>query len=136
MVVPVTGHERSGDNNMRKEFNQVDVGSEKIQKMIGKAVRKARNVGGKVAQVVSETPEYIALSRNEKAIKSEIDDNLRAIGKRVMALHKKAGDSLVFARYRTISRHLDALDHLHKEYRSNRVRLNEVRQEIKGKNRK
>jgi hypothetical protein len=103
--------------------------------MIGKTVKKARKFGGKVANAVAETPEYVALSRNERAIKSEIDEHLRAIGRRVLALHKRAGDSVELARYKTIRNHLEDLDQLHKEYRSNRVRLNEVREQIKGKKR-
>jgi hypothetical protein len=127
---------RRGSGETRRKVNVLNKRSESIQKTFGTAVKKAQKVGGKIAHAVSETPEYIALSRNERAIKSEIDDNLRAIGRRVMALHKRAGDKLIFARYGAIQRHLDALNQLHKEYRSNRIRLNEVREEIKGKKRR
>ena len=113
----------------------MEMNPETIQKTIGKTVKKAQKISGKIAHAVSETPEYIALKRNERAIKSEIDDRLIAIGKRVMALHKRAGDSLVFSRYEAIKQQLDNLDQLHKEYRSNRIRLNELRDDIKGKNR-
>jgi hypothetical protein len=113
----------------------LDIKSETIQRTIEKAAKKTQKVGGKIAQAVSETPEYIALKRNERAIKSEIDDHLLAIGKRVMSLHKRAGDRVAFARYKTITDHLESLDQLHSEYRTNRIRLNEVRDQIKGKDR-
>jgi hypothetical protein len=119
---------------MREEGIEID--REKIQKKIGKAINRSQKVGGRIANAVSETPEYIMLKRNERAIKSEIDDHLVAIGKRVMALHKRAGDNIVFARYKTIKNHLEDLDQLHKEYRSNRVRLNEVSNSMKGKKRR
>jgi L-lactate utilization protein LutB len=118
---------------MRKDEMQIK--SETIQETLGKAVKKAQKVGGKLAQAVSETPEFIALKRNERAIKAEIDEHLQAIGKRVMALHKRAGDKVMFARYKAITEHLDSLDQLHKEFRTNRIRLNELREEIKGKKR-
>ncbi|MGD8412599.1 MAG: hypothetical protein PVF33_00115 [Candidatus Latescibacterota bacterium] len=116
---------------MRKGESTID--SDKIQKKLGKAVQKAQKVGGKIARAASETPEYVALKRNERAIKSEIDEQLLAIGKRVLALHKRAGDKAVFGRYKAISNRLEAVDELHREYRSNRVRLNEVRAKMKGK---
>lgn len=113
----------------------MEMNPETIQKSIGKTVKKAQKLSGKIAHAVSETPEYIALKRNERAIKSEIDERLLAIGNRVMSLHKRAGDNVVFSRYKAIKNELDSLDQLHKEYRSNRIRLNEVREEIKGKKR-
>jgi hypothetical protein len=113
----------------------MDVNTEAIQKTLGLTVKKAQKLSGKIAHAVSETPEYIALKRNERAIKSEIDERLIAIGKRVTALHKRAGDKQLFARYKAITDQLDNLDQLYKEYRSNRVRLNELREEIKGKKR-
>jgi hypothetical protein len=114
---------------------EATIKSDKIQKKLGKAVNKAQKVGGKLARVASETPEYIALKRNERAIKSEIDEQLLAIGKRVLAIHKRAGDKAVFGRYKAILNRLDEVDQLHQEYRSNRVRLSEVRAQMKGKRR-
>jgi hypothetical protein len=119
----------------RKEVVRMELKSRKVQKTLEKTAKKARKLTGKIANAVSETPEYIALKRNERAIKSEIDEHLLAIGKRVMALHKRAGDNIVFTRYRAIKNHLDGLDQLHEEYRSNRVQLIELRKSIKGKKR-
>jgi hypothetical protein len=120
---------------MQMTRGETTTNSDKIQEKLGKAVKKAQKVGGKLARAASETPEYIALKRNERAIKSEIDEQLLAIGKRVLALHKRAGDKAVFGRYKAISDRLDTVDQLHQEYRSNRIRLNEVRDQMKGKDR-
>jgi hypothetical protein len=107
--------------------------TDSLQKTIKKATKKAKKISGKIVDAVAETPELISLRRNEHAIRSEIDDQMLAIGKRVLSLHKRARKSSPFERYSTLMTHLDTLARLEKEYSSNRVQLNQLRERIRGK---
>lgn len=96
------------------------------------AIDEVRRVGGRVAHVLAETPEFVQVTRNDRALRSEMDEHYRAIGKRVLMLHKRARAESPFARYRLIMKELEALTRVEEEYRSNRARMNELRQDIRG----
>jgi hypothetical protein len=104
----------------------------KMQKTLDDMGRAAQKMGSRIARAAQETPQYIGLRRNERAIKSEIDDELLAIGKRVRALHRRAKNS-PFERYGDIMDRLAAIDRLDREYRETRVKLNQLREEMRGK---
>lgn len=112
-----------------------------VKKAAKKTGKKAKEIGGKLANAVAEAPAFLSLQRNDRAIRSEIDDELLAIGKRVRMLHKrnkaasKSTSLHPFARYKSILERLERLDRLESEYQENRVRLNEVRADIRGKGR-
>lgn len=102
---------------------------------IESATRKAKEVGGKIAHVVSEVPELVSLQRNDRALRSEMDDELKKIGKGILNLHKRSRGRSPFLKYKTVMKHLENLDGLEKEYRSNKIRLNTLREELRGKGR-
>lgn len=106
--------------------------SNRIRKELEKAARGARKVGGRVANFVAETPEFVALKRNDRALRSEMDEHMRKIGRRAVTLSKRAKQN-PFRRFPTITRELEALARLEEEYRANRIRLNEVKREMKGR---
>jgi hypothetical protein len=103
----------------------------RVRKTVNKAVGKVRKAGGRLAHTVAEAPELVSLHRNDRAIRSEMDDHLRAIGKRAFALHKRARGDSPFSRFETIMRELDTLVRLDEEFRSNRVRLKQLQEEIR-----
>jgi hypothetical protein len=98
-----------------------------------KTLKEARRVGRRVITAVADVPELVQLQRNDRALRSEMDDHLRSIGKRVLILHKRSRRESPFARFRAIMEELKALERVEEEYRSTRVRLKQVRDEMAGK---
>ncbi|MDH3216434.1 MAG: hypothetical protein OEN01_09110 [Candidatus Krumholzibacteria bacterium] len=105
--------------------------SKQIRKGIEKAARQARKVSGRVAHAVAETPEFISLRRNDHALRSEMDDCYRTIGKRVQLLHKRSRGENPFNRFKAIMGALERLEYLEDEYRDNRARLTEVKRQMR-----
>lgn len=106
--------------------------SKRIRKELEKAAKGARKIGGRVANIMAETPEFVALVRNDRALRSEMDEHMRRIGRRALILHKRTKKN-PFDNFPVITRELETLTRLETEYRLNRVRLNEVKREMKGK---
>jgi hypothetical protein len=106
-------------------------GSKALRSAMDRAVAGAKRVGGRVAHAVAETPEYVATQRTDRALRSEIDDHLRSIGRRALILHKRSRGEPPFARFREITRELETVSKLEEEYRENRARLNDLRREMR-----
>lgn len=106
-----------------------------VRRTFTRAKKTAKRMGRQIAHAVVETPELITLQRTERSIRHEIDEELLAIGKRVRALYRKSRNGSPFERYATISRHLEHIESLEAEYGENRVRLNQLREEIREKGR-
>lgn len=98
--------------------------TDNIRKSVESATRR-------VAQAVADTPEFISLQRNDRALRSEIGESYEKIGKRVMLLYKKARAESPFERYKTIREELLKLEGLEHEYRENRSRLAEAKRKIR-----
>lgn len=98
--------------------------TENIRKSVEKATRR-------VAQAVADTPEYISLQRNDRALRSEMSESYEKIGKRVMLLYKKTRGETPFERYKSIREELLKLEGLENEYRENRSHLAEAKRKIK-----
>ena len=94
---------------------------------------RAKQVGRRVSEVVQDAPEFVQAKRNERALRAEMDDHCRTIGKRVVALSKRARGESPFARFQAISREVDAFARVEEEYRSNRERLGQLRAELRGR---
>jgi hypothetical protein len=101
--------------------------------LAGEAIKQTIKGARRIAHAASEVPELIQLQRSDRALRSEMDDHLRSIGKRVFFLHKRARGESPFARYPVIMEELDVLRGVTEEYRTNRVRLKQVREEMTGK---
>jgi hypothetical protein len=102
-----------------------------VRKAVGKVATEVRKAGGRVAHAVVDTSELIYLRRNDRAIRSEMGEHMHAIGKRAFSLHKRARGESPFSRFTTIMRELDALVRLEEEFRTNRARLAQHRQEMR-----
>ncbi len=95
---------------------------------------RARQVGRRVSDLVQDAPEYLQARRSERALRAEMDDHCRAIGKRVIALCKRSqGDHRPFARFSAIEREVDAHARVEEEYRATRERLSQLRAEMRGR---
>lgn len=108
---------------------------QETKEMARKVIERAETVGARALKALGETPELIQLRRTERALRSEMDDHMRAIGKRAYVLYKKARGEPPFSRFKTITRELEALTRVEEEYRRNKVQLNRVRERIRGKGR-
>lgn len=93
--------------------------------------KKARKVGGRIARAMEETPEFISLQRNDRALRSEMSEIYEKIGKRVMLLYKKSRGESPFERYKGIRSELLKLEGLEEEYRDNKAKLAEVKRKIR-----
>jgi len=105
--------------------------SKQIRKGIERATKEARKVGGRMSQAVSDTPEFISLQRNDRALEHEMTESYEKIGKRVVILHKRSKGESPFARYTAILDELEKLERLELEYRENKAQLAEVKRLIK-----
>lgn len=102
-----------------------------IRDSVERAVDKTRKVGGKLANALSETPEYVSLQRNGRALKSELEESYIRIGKRARLLDKRAKGEGPFGRYKTIQRELERIDLLESEYRENKQQLASLKRRVK-----
>jgi len=105
--------------------------SDYIRKNIERAARRARKVGGRVAQAVAETPEFISLQRNDRALRSEMSECFERIGKRALLLHKRSKGKALFNRYSAVQKDLEKLERLEEEYRDNKSRLAELKRQLR-----
>ena len=105
--------------------------SKQIRKGLERAARQARRVGGRMSQAMSDTPEFISLQRNDRALQHEMNEIYEKIGKRVVLLHKRAKGESPFSRYTAILGELDRLEGLEREFRENKAQLAEVKRLIK-----
>jgi len=107
-----------------------------VQKTMDEVSKRAQKMGSRIVQVAQETPQYISLRRQEHGIRAELDDELKAIGKRVRSLHRSAKKNSPFERYSAIMQHLETIERLEKEFSQVRVKLNTVKEEMRGKGRR
>jgi hypothetical protein len=105
--------------------------TDNIRKGVEEATKRAQEVSGRIAQAMSETPEYISLQRNDRALRSEMEEIYQKIGKRVMLLYKRSQRETPFERYKTIRSELLKLEGLESEYRDNKAKLANVKRRIK-----
>jgi hypothetical protein len=105
--------------------------SKQIRKGLERAARQARRVGGRVSQAMADTPEFISLQRNDRALQHEMNEVYEKIGKRVVVLHKRSKGESPFSRYTAILGEIERLETLEREYRVNKAQLAEVRRLIK-----
>jgi hypothetical protein len=90
-------------------------------KRVTKAVKKKNKI--RVAQVVEEPRQLRQLRRNDRAIRSEMQDYYMAIGKRVANLHKRIRGESPLNRYKAILRDIEKVIRLEEEYKSNRENI-------------
>jgi hypothetical protein len=102
-----------------------------LRRSVEETAKRAQRVGGRIAQAVGETPELISLQRNDRALRSEMQETYEKIGKRVMLLYKRSKSETPFERYKTIRSELLKLEGLESEYRDNRAKLATVKRRIK-----
>ena len=105
--------------------------SKQIRKGLERAARQARRVGGRVSQAMSDTPEFVSLQRNDRALEHEMNEIYEKIGKRVLILHKRSKGESPFAKYAPILSEIERLERLEREYRENKAQLAEVKRLIK-----
>lgn len=113
-------------NRKRAQANR-----EAVRKTVKTAVTGVRKAGSRVAKVLAETPEYIYLQRNDHAIRREMREHMRSIGKRAMTLHKRARRESPFAKFPAIMKELERLADLEQEFRENRVKLSRLKERMK-----
>lgn len=106
--------------------------SDHIRESVEYTSDKAKEVGSRIARAVSETPEYISLQRNDRALRGEMSETLEKIGKRVQLLYKRSKDGATpFERYSSIRKELERMDRLETEYRDNKAKLADVKRQIR-----
>lgn len=97
--------------------------------------RQISKRGRKAARTLARTPELIALERKERALKHELDHQLRQVGLQALRMHKRAlrqrGGVSPFAGVGPIIEGLETADELQDEIQSNRKRISKVKVEMR-----
>jgi hypothetical protein len=100
------------------------------RKTVKKRTIRMHKAGGRVTKAAAASSELIALRRNDRMLRAEMDDHMRAIGKRVWSLQKRARGESPFSRFKSIMRQLDTPVLLEDEYRATRSRLARLREQL------
>jgi hypothetical protein len=98
-------------------------------------IERIRRLGRSFAGVVQDTPRWLEAKRTERALRAQLDANLRAIGKRVVALQRRSRvpGRGPFDRYGTIAKKLERHRNLEADYLANKARLGTLAAEIRGR---
>jgi hypothetical protein len=106
-----------------------------VREVMERTAHEARRAGEKLGHSLKESGEYLRLRHAGNAIRMEMDEHFRAIGKRAFALSKRARGENPFARFRQIVEEVETLERLEKRFQDVRTRLSTVRLDLRGKKR-
>jgi hypothetical protein len=92
-------------------------------------IERARRAGWHAVDVAHDLPRLIEARLTERTLRAKLDANVRAIGKRVLAIHRRTRvpASGPFHRFSALAKKLESQRQLEHEYLTNKARLGALR---------